>query len=393
MSQAPDRRDPPPEPSVEGRLDSWKEIAAYLRRGPRTVQRWEREHGLPVHRLRLPGQRQGSVFAYQSELDAWWGTHRTALEQEAPATPAAPPIPRKTLWVAALAGAAFLAGLLGLRLLSMGSKPGAPLRTVPLTSYAGLESYPAFSPDGRRIAFFSDRTGSTEIWLCDQDGSHELQLTSFWGPVVTSPNWSPDGRQIAFDVAFQETSEIYTIGVNGGQPRRLTTDPANDRLPSWSRDGRWIYFASDRTREQQVWKIPAAGGQAVQVTRGGGYGAYESIDGKFLYYAKTYSYSKTGLWRVPVEGGEETAIGDWLVSPYNFTVAGDGVYFIGPKEPQGGFPIGVWRPSTRRVERLGTIGGLVAPGLTVWPTDRPRWMLYAVRERSAGDLMMVEHFR
>jgi TolB-like protein/Tfp pilus assembly protein PilF len=64
------------------RLDSWKEIAAYLRRGTRTVQRWERDQGLPVHRLRH--DKLGSVYAYKRELDAWWETRAAELEQEAP---------------------------------------------------------------------------------------------------------------------------------------------------------------------------------------------------------------------------------------------------------------------------------------------------------------------
>jgi adenylate cyclase len=63
-----------------GRLDSWKEIAAYLNRGARTVQRWEREEGLPVHRLRHD---QGStVFAHKEELDAWWASRQTELSRE-----------------------------------------------------------------------------------------------------------------------------------------------------------------------------------------------------------------------------------------------------------------------------------------------------------------------
>jgi TolB-like protein len=61
-----------PEPAAEDRLDSWKEVAAYLKRGARTVQRWEREKGLPVHRLRP--DKLGSVFAFKSELDAWWSS-------------------------------------------------------------------------------------------------------------------------------------------------------------------------------------------------------------------------------------------------------------------------------------------------------------------------------
>jgi hypothetical protein len=59
------------------RLDSWKEIAAYLKRGARTVQRWEREEGLPVHRL--AHEKQGSVYAYSAELDAWWSSRAAEL--------------------------------------------------------------------------------------------------------------------------------------------------------------------------------------------------------------------------------------------------------------------------------------------------------------------------
>lgn len=74
---------PNPGQGAAGRLDSWKEIAAYLNRGPRTVQRWEREEGLPVHRLRH--DKLASVYAYQSELDAWWNHRRADLENEPPA--------------------------------------------------------------------------------------------------------------------------------------------------------------------------------------------------------------------------------------------------------------------------------------------------------------------
>src|SRR4051794_38366912 len=72
MSMAQISMATPAPPGPEERLDSWKEIAAYLKRGVRTVQRWERSGGLPVHRL----AGQGSVFAYKPELDAWWAGRR-----------------------------------------------------------------------------------------------------------------------------------------------------------------------------------------------------------------------------------------------------------------------------------------------------------------------------
>jgi TolB-like protein/tetratricopeptide (TPR) repeat protein len=86
------------EPPAEERLDSWKEIAAYLRRGTRTAQRWASEQGLPVHRL--AHGKQGQVFAYKSELDAWWRSRRTDLEPEAP------PRPRGRFWRITLAAGA-----------------------------------------------------------------------------------------------------------------------------------------------------------------------------------------------------------------------------------------------------------------------------------------------
>src|SRR5580765_5854312 len=83
-----DRRAQPTERSddaLEGRLDSWKEIAAYLGRGIRTVQRWEREEGLPVHRL--AHEKRGSIYARREELAAWWESRRLTLA--APSTAAA----------------------------------------------------------------------------------------------------------------------------------------------------------------------------------------------------------------------------------------------------------------------------------------------------------------
>jgi len=65
------------------RFDSWKEIAAYLKRGARTVQRWEREEGLPVHRL-VHGK-LGSVYAYRAELDRWWAQRSASLAPQEPA--------------------------------------------------------------------------------------------------------------------------------------------------------------------------------------------------------------------------------------------------------------------------------------------------------------------
>src|SRR2546422_232721 len=177
-----------------------------------------------------------------------------------------------------------------------------------LISSTRLDYGPQYSPDSKRIAFTSGRSGSNEIWVCDADGLNPVQLTSFGGPDVGSPRWSPDGRQIAFDSVALGSRDIFVVSVEGGKPRRLTEDSSDEVRPSWSRDGRWIYFGSNRTGDWQVWKAPAEGGKAVQVTQQGGREAIESFDGNFLYYASGFGIS--GIWQVPVAGGEEIRVLD-----------------------------------------------------------------------------------
>src|SRR3954467_12673644 len=100
-----DPQAPPPGSGapLDGRLDSWKEIAAYLGRGIRTVQRWEREEGLPVHRL--AHEKRGSIYARREELAAWWESRRLTLAvpptPDAVDAPAAPRLERVT-WTTAL---------------------------------------------------------------------------------------------------------------------------------------------------------------------------------------------------------------------------------------------------------------------------------------------------
>ncbi len=105
------------------RLDSWKEIATYLRRGARTVQRWEREQGLPVHRL--AHGKQGQVFAYQSELDAWWKSHQSHLAEAEEAPTESREFPWRSVALVVLAVLVVAAGYLGWRRLRPSVKPAA----------------------------------------------------------------------------------------------------------------------------------------------------------------------------------------------------------------------------------------------------------------------------
>jgi Tol biopolymer transport system component len=140
-----------------------------------------------------------------------------------------------------------------------------------LTSSAGQCQYPAWSSDGRRIAFSSSRTGNPELWTMHADGSHQRQLTR--SPMVGGfvPSWSPDGRHIAFSAMSGNPAhpEIWTVDADGRNPRQLTvtSTPIGSNAPSWSPDGRRIAFASDRSGVPEVYTMRPDGTGVRQLTQ------------------------------------------------------------------------------------------------------------------------------
>jgi Tol biopolymer transport system component len=249
---------------------------------------------------------------------------------------------------------------------------------------------PQFSPDGKRIAFASSRSGSPEIWICDADSSNPRQLTFFGTAQAGTPRWSPDSRQIAFDFDVEGHGAIYAVSVEGGRPHRLTTGTSNNYVPSWSRDGKWIYFTSDRTGTWQVWKAPAEGGQAVQVTKKGGFAAFESPDGKTLYYAM--GQNAPGLWKLPLQGGEETLVLEQLAAGYwgYWAVVQEGIYFYNVNTKA----IEFYSFATHKVTQIAKpekAAHKFFPGLAVSPDGRS--ILFAQVDRDESHIMMVENFR
>jgi Tol biopolymer transport system component len=111
-----------------------------------------------------------------------------------------------------------------------------------LTNGQGANSEPAYSPDGSRIAFVSDRDGNREIYTMDTVGSGVIRVTNN-GLIDTSPDYSPDGRSLAFVSNRDGNNEIYSANIDGSALRRLTNDPFPDTEPAFSPDGRKIVFS------------------------------------------------------------------------------------------------------------------------------------------------------
>jgi len=259
-----------------------------------------------------------------------------------------------------------------------------------LVSQKGSRTRPHFSPDGKRIVFESNRLGYAEIWACNSDGSNCVQLTALHG-IAGAARWSPDGRYIAFEYRPKEHSEIYLLETRSGVPRLLTTLPGADNGgPNWSRDGKWIYFYSDRGDGPfQVWKIQVKGGIPVQVTRNGGVFAAESTDGRFLYFSK---YESPGIWRMPLNGGEETHVldqpagDDW----WNWVLTQGGIYFF--DQSKSGTKAGVKFLDFATGKKISIANAdRRCLGLAVSPDGKS--ILYVQDEPNESNIMLVKNFR
>ncbi len=194
-----------PAASPEGRLDSWKEIAAHLGRGIRTVQRWERDEGLPVHRL--VHDKRGSIYARKEELAAWWESRRRTLD-----SPAA----------------------------SEAVDSAVTPRLERVTRTSATTNWPALSSDARLLAYVSDagQDGTTpQIWI-QQIGGAAIRLTS-GDRKYSNLSFAPDDTRVVFAAADAAGQRVYEVPTLGGESRLLKQSSSNAR---YSPDGQWLAY-------------------------------------------------------------------------------------------------------------------------------------------------------
>ena len=260
---------------------------------------------------------------------------------------------------------------------------------VPIVSEKGDKMRPELSPDGKTIAFESNRLGFWDLWTCDLEKGDCNQITSLHGTAGRA-RWSPDGRYIAFEFHPNEHSEIYIVEVPGGVPHLLPTIPGADNLsPSWSRDGKWLYFASKRGTEAfQVWKMPVQGGDPVQLTHHGGISAIESTDGRYLYYSK---FEDGGVWRMTAEGHDETQILDLDGDGWpNWDLSSEGIYFL--RFSKSSPPtIQFLSFATGKTHIVWTLER--EPGWGIAVSGNGRSIIFSQDDFAESNLMMVENFR
>jgi Tol biopolymer transport system component len=318
------------------RLDSWKKIAVYLQRDVSTVQRWERREGMPVHRHLH--DKQGSVFAYRSELDHWWQGRRTQLAPSPPApqhvpadseVPASPTLPSSIppTRTRQLGRGALVLGLLlacGLAWIVIDRtfswrNPLANAKFSRLSDFAGTAQASAISPNGKFVAFLASRGGQVDAWVGEIGTSAYRNLTQgaqsgLANPSIRTLGFSADSTLVSVwtrrgDGTQPQDVSIYAAPIIGGPLSPYLPDAAEF---AWSRDGRRLAYHTTapgdplfvRERTAAAPGLPALAAHPIYAASAGVHCHYPiwSPDAAFIYFVRGVPPDDWDIWRIRPDG-------------------------------------------------------------------------------------------
>jgi Tol biopolymer transport system component len=254
-------------------------------------------------------------------------------------------------------------------------------KSVRLVASSGRNYDPRYSPDGGRIAFVSDRSGSMELWVADAEDKNPQQLTHIGAPWLGGISWSPRGDQIAFDARPDGRSAIFLIDSNGGAPKIFDKTAYEERMPAWSRSGDAIYFNSNRDGTLAIWRKSLVDGSVTRVSPHGMF-ASAAADRSLVY-----SNRSGELWSSALDGTDAKPIpGLPSSSPVmSWYLTGSDLYLTEAVDDGHDYRFLQYRSG--RVSSLGTSHGALvpnAPDIAVSPDGR--WLVYAKQDSSGSDL-------
>jgi Tol biopolymer transport system component len=407
------------------RLDSWKKIASYLKRDVSTVQRWERREGMPVHRHRH--DKLGSIFAFRSELDAWWDSRRgrlaaAAVDEAAQPVPGAaatavgeperPPPPRARTarhGAMALAAAAVLL-VAGLAWLATDSgyfwrNPLASAHYTRLSNAAGNVRAAAISRDGRLVAYLSDRDGKTDAWIAELGTDTHRNLTrdaalELVNPSIRTLGFSPDSSQVLLWSRRPDGSQpgdvnVLAVPASGGTPQRYLPGAAEI---DWSHDGKRLVYHTTAPGDPLFVREPGAGAdRQIYVAPNGAHCHFPvwSADDAYIYFVLGVPPDDWDLWRIRPSGvGLERITSQYARISYPVMLGPRKVLYLAT-DPDGSGP---WVYAThieqRRPHRVSSgletytsLAGTANGSRLIATIANPRasiWRLTLPRDRSAA---------
>lgn len=269
---------------------------------------------------------------------------------------------------------------------------------------------PHVAEDGR-IAFRSDRSGTSEIWIANANASSAVRVSHMNGALTGSPRWSPDGKWLAFDSRPDGNPDLYVVPcepglLKCGEVRRLTSRIGSDVIPSWTAASDALYYCSEQSGRREVWKLPVDsrnGEGASQVTRNSGYVARESRDGKWLYFSKLGGEAQ-GIWRIPGSKASkplDATAEEFLIpladenSTATWAQSGDEIFYSMMEKVASGarvVTIRAFHVATRKTRVVLTSGEKpIDRGLAVTPDGK--WLLYSQLDSFGSNIVWAEGVR
>jgi eukaryotic-like serine/threonine-protein kinase len=260
---------------------------------------------------------------------------------------------------------------------------------VPRIRSSARNDSPRFSPDGRTLAFRSNRGGFGELWLADADGKNQRQLTRLDAYITGYPRWSPDGKQITFHARLPEVPQVYVVDADGGVPRKVTSAAFGFFAPIWAMDGKHLFATGKADGKDEVFRIGVADGKTEPL-----FGASESAptsDGKRILYGKVM---EPGIFSRALEGDpsrnpEERLVDDFIVLYGSMLPVPSGIYYTG-FTPQGKpTAFRFFDYATHRSKDIAPAPFGVGSGLTL-PPDQHELLYSALNDSSGADLLLLE---
>jgi Tol biopolymer transport system component len=322
----------PDNPVADDRLDSWKEIAAYLKRDITTVQRWEKREGMPVRRHLH--DKLGSVFAFRSELEAWarsrnlgGATEPEPSGAEAHATGVVAPSPQRVasrarVWTTATAILVLFIALMGLwarrNTEYFWHNPIVDARFQRITDWDGAEQAAAISRDGRFVAFESNHDGHMDVWIADVKTSHPYNRTNgrageIVNPALRTLSFSPDSALVTFWTRRPAGPQKSVIGVwavpaLGGEPQMYLEGAAEF---DWSGDVSRLVYHTTAAGDPTFIRTAGQGAKdrLIFTVKEGTHAHFQiwSPDRAFIYFVQgevlENEFRNADIWRIKPDGG------------------------------------------------------------------------------------------
>jgi Tol biopolymer transport system component len=257
----------------------------------------------------------------------------------------------------------------------------------PLISSTRRQMNAQISPDGTRIAFQSDRSGSSEIWIASADGSSPVRISSFEGPLSGAPSWCSDGQRLAFDSRAARRSSLYVADIHERVVREIRTSAENLALPVWSADCNWLLASDGNNR---LFIVPATGGKAEPFTSQPSYYASAASD---VVIFNVKSATGVQLWRKQIGSATEEPLAG--MPPLSYTDAwiatASRVYFT--TRSNDAVTVHYYNLADGNIHNAATLPHPPAPlgglGMSVSPDGT--WLLYTRTTDAQADIMLVKN--